>query len=225
MIHPIVKNDLTVLGHSPPTRQIRAAFSESTISVYQAFSSEIADAAVRRQTFVPPFSRARMTWIKPSFAWMMYRSGWATKPGQERVLRVELRRTGFDWALDHACLTSFDRIGFRDEAVWRDALRASPVRVQWDPERTLRLEELRWRTIQIGIGLPAMDAYCDEWIAGIEDVTPTLASIVDAVDHGATASDALSALPPEVEYPVSMVVGARIGASIQPLAFDDVERP
>ncbi len=51
----------------------------------------------------------RMTWIKPSFLWMMYRSGWATKPGQERVLAVELLRSGFEQALSEACLSSFDR--------------------------------------------------------------------------------------------------------------------
>jgi hypothetical protein len=49
-----------------------------------------------------------LTWIKPSFLWMMYRSGWATKPGQEHVLAVEITRTGFEWALDHASLSHFD---------------------------------------------------------------------------------------------------------------------
>jgi hypothetical protein len=29
---------------------------------------------------------------------MMYRCGWATKPGQERVPAVEISRDGFDWA-------------------------------------------------------------------------------------------------------------------------------
>jgi hypothetical protein len=36
------------------------------------------------------------TWVKPSFLWMMYRSGWATTPGQERILpaRSPARRPG-----------------------------------------------------------------------------------------------------------------------------------
>jgi hypothetical protein len=38
-----------------------------------------------------------MTWIKPSFLWMMYRCGWATKPGQERVLAIQITREGFEW--------------------------------------------------------------------------------------------------------------------------------
>jgi len=40
-----------------------------------------------------------MTWIKPSFLWMMYRSGWATKPGQEHILATQITRDGFEWAL------------------------------------------------------------------------------------------------------------------------------
>jgi hypothetical protein len=61
-----------------PERQVRALFDEETITVYQAYGHEIADAALEAGTFVPPFKRDRMTWIKPSFLWMMHRSSWAT---------------------------------------------------------------------------------------------------------------------------------------------------
>jgi hypothetical protein len=44
--------------------------------VYQAYSPHIAHAAIAAGTFVTPFKQGRMTWIKPSFLWMMYRSGW-----------------------------------------------------------------------------------------------------------------------------------------------------
>ncbi len=89
-------------------RVVRAAYTASTITVYQAYPKEIAQAAVRAGTFVPPFKRERMTWIKPSFLWMMYRSGWATKPEQEHVLSIELTRQGFEWALERASLSHFD---------------------------------------------------------------------------------------------------------------------
>ncbi len=52
-----------------------------------------------------------MTWIKPSFLWMMYRCGWGTKADQETVLAVEIDRAGFDWALRHACLSHHDAAG------------------------------------------------------------------------------------------------------------------
>jgi len=67
-------------------RLVRATFDSRTVTVYQAYSPEIADAAVQAGTLVPPFSLGRMTWIKPSFGWMMHRCGRASKPGQERLL-------------------------------------------------------------------------------------------------------------------------------------------
>jgi hypothetical protein len=92
-------------------------YSAATITVYQAYPPEIASAAVAAGRLVPPFKRARMTWIKPSFLWMMYRCGWMDKPGQERVLAIEVSRVGFEWALAHACLSSYERsrYGSRDE--------------------------------------------------------------------------------------------------------------
>lgn len=64
-------------------RQIYAKYDDETITVYQAYSECIAVPAVQEGRFVMPFSMDRMTWIKPSFCWMMYRSGWAMKSGQE----------------------------------------------------------------------------------------------------------------------------------------------
>jgi hypothetical protein len=44
-------------------RVIRAAYTAETVTVYQAYAPQIADAAVRAGAFVAPFSRGRMTWI------------------------------------------------------------------------------------------------------------------------------------------------------------------
>jgi hypothetical protein len=95
-------------GMNPPYRQIRAAYDEESITVYQAYDPTLADPAVAAQRFVAPFKRERMTWIKPSFLWMMYRCGWATKPGQTRVLAIALTHEGFAWALAHSCLSHPD---------------------------------------------------------------------------------------------------------------------
>jgi phage terminase large subunit len=55
---------------------IRPVFDEQTVTVYQAFNKAIAESVVQHQTFISsPFKIDRMTWIKPSFLWMMYRSG------------------------------------------------------------------------------------------------------------------------------------------------------
>lgn len=76
-------------------RELRAFYDNETITIYQAFKKEIALPAVKAQTFVSPFKIERMTWIKPSFLWMMYRSGWAEKEGQEHILAIKIKREGF----------------------------------------------------------------------------------------------------------------------------------
>jgi hypothetical protein len=45
------------------------------------------------------------------------------------------------------------------------------VRVQWDPERSLRLGVLPYRSLQVGLSGAAVDRYVDDWIVGITDVT------------------------------------------------------
>src|SRR5688500_10455476 len=89
-----LKSSYTAARAMTPRYQIRADHDETTIVVYQAYRPGIANAAVRAGRFVEPFSRSRMTWIKPSFAWMMHRCGWATKPGQEHVLALRITREG-----------------------------------------------------------------------------------------------------------------------------------
>jgi len=198
---------------TPPSstlRQVRAAFDMDTLRVYQAFSNEIADAALRAQTFVGPFKRSRMTWIKPSFCWMMYRSGWATKQGQERILGIDIARDGFEWALAQSCTTAFDPTIHPDADAWSSLLRSSPVRIQWDPERALSLQPLPIRTIQIGLSGRAVDAYVDTWIRRIDDLTALSKQIEALVGRGET-EHARQLLPNEQPYPLSENLAHRIG--------------
>lgn len=167
-------------------KTINAAYDERLITVYQAYGPEIADAALAAGTFVAPFSRTRMTWIKPSFLWMMHRSTWATAPGQERVLAMGIRRDGFDWAMRNACLSSYDAKVHADQAEWRRQLKASPVRVQWDPDRDVRMQPLPYRAVQIGLTGEALRRYVDGWIQEITDVTALAHEIRDLVRTGQT---------------------------------------
>ena len=77
-------------------RKIYAKYDDKTIRVYQAYNDVIADEAIKLGTFGEYFSLTRMTWIKPSFLWMMYRCGWAEKENQERVLAIDIKREDFD---------------------------------------------------------------------------------------------------------------------------------
>ncbi|MEV6297769.1 DUF4291 domain-containing protein [Actinoplanes sp. NPDC051861] len=175
--------------------EIRAVYDDETITVYQAYSPAIAEPAVRAGRFVPPFKRDRMTWVKPSFLWMMYRCGWALKEGQERVLAVSITREGFDWALANAVLSHYKRGAHPDRATWQRELKRAPIRVQWDPERDLNLRELPYRSLQLGIGGVAVPRYVDEWITGISDPTGLVREI-----HG--RADRASLLPVERPYPM-----------------------
>ncbi|MFI5807879.1 DUF4291 domain-containing protein [Streptomyces sp. NPDC051561] len=167
-----------------PQRQIRALHTADTITVYQAYSPAIGLAAARDGRFPWMWKRDRMTWIKPSLLWMCYRSGWATKPDQEVVLAVELRREGFDWALRNAVLSHYDRRIHPDRAAWQRELKRTPARVQWDPERDMRLQPLPYRSLQLGLSGEASRRYADEWTVRIRDVTPLVRTLGSMVRSG-----------------------------------------
>merc|ERR1719319_763359 len=78
---------------SPPAdvNIFHGEWDEEGVYFYQAYQDSIASWAVEHQAFGgPDFKPARMTWIKPSLAWMLYRSGYGTKHGQTNVLKVKL---------------------------------------------------------------------------------------------------------------------------------------
>ncbi|WP_370423395.1 DUF4291 domain-containing protein [Streptomyces sp. QH1-20] len=183
-----------------PSHRIRALHTDSTVTVYQAYSPVIGVPAVRDGRFPAAWKRDRMTWIKPSFLWMMYRCGWGAKEGQETVLAVEITREGFEWALRHAALSHYERGVHPDRDTWRRELRRAPTRVQWDPERDLRLAALPYRSLQLGLSGEAARRYADEWTVAITDVTP-LAHEVHALVRGGDLETASRLLPEERPYP------------------------
>jgi hypothetical protein len=181
-----------------PTRQVRAVYDDCTLRVYQAYSDSIAEAALARGTFVsPPFAMSRMTWIKPSFLWIMYRAGWGYKdPNQKRILAIDITREGFEWALAHSCSS---HPGEMDVDAWQKLKDSSPVRVQWDPERDLLHRPLAHRAIQVGLSQEAVRRYMNEWIKRITDVT-ALAHRVHELVEREQLDEAGALLPRETPY-------------------------
>jgi hypothetical protein len=169
-------------------RRIRADYDDRHITVYQAYSPAVARPALAAGRFVPPFKTGRMTWVKPSFLWMMYRSGWGRKPDQECVLAVRITRSGFDWAV-RAAVPSDEGVGLKPD-----------VRVQWDPERDLRLDALPYRSLQLGLAGEASRRYVQEWVVGLTDVTP-LAHRVHELVRAGDLDGARALLPVERPYP------------------------
>lgn len=145
---------------------------ENNIFVYQAFNDRIANYAIQHQIFGgQEYSFNRMTWIKPNFLWMMYRSGWAEKDNnQTRILAIEITFEGFEALLDEGVLTSYDR-SLGEENVWRAHLNTSDVRIQWDPDHDYKGNKLIRRAVQIGIKNEALKKFNHEFIKSIQDIT------------------------------------------------------
>ncbi|KFY26529.1 hypothetical protein V493_04035 [Pseudogymnoascus sp. VKM F-4281 (FW-2241)] len=162
-----------------PYREIRAEYNDDTITVYQAYSASIAQTAVKEQKLSasPDFSLQRMTWIKPSWAWMMYRSGYATKDArQSHILALKMTHKNFQDLLSLAVVCGGGALSQED--------RARAVRVQWDPERDMALGQLPYRSIQIGISKDISQKWSEEWIESIEDVTEMATKLKQVVDSG-----------------------------------------
>ncbi|MDQ2800841.1 MAG: DUF4291 domain-containing protein, partial [Armatimonadota bacterium] len=156
----------------PPVHEIRADYDRETLIVYQAYPKPIAQTALAAGTFVAPFSFGRMTWIKPSFLWLMERSNWGQKTGQEHILAIRITRAGWEEALSQAVLTHPEKGVYRDPEDWRRQFEQAPVYVQWDPERSLRGESQNYKSIQVGLSRHIIERYVSEWITEIRDLTP-----------------------------------------------------
>lgn len=192
-------------------RVIRAKFDENTITVYQAFGKKIAESAVEAQTFVsPPFKMERMTWIKPSFLWMMYRSGWAKKEPGKQILCIKITKRGFEKALKMSCLSTYHSDIHYNKDNWKKLLTNSPVRIQWDPERNLLLEPLPHRAIQIGLSEVAVKMYVNQWIIAIENITEYVHDIHEQVNSG-NFEEAKKLLPKENYYSIQNEIEKLVG--------------
>jgi hypothetical protein len=191
-------------------REIRADYDATSIVVYQAYRGQIARPALASQRFVSPFSLSRMTWIKPSFLWMMERSNWGRKPGQECVLAVRITRVGWEEALANATLTAPERGVYSDAEKWRRQLEQASVIVQWDPERSLRGAALQVDSIQVGLSRAIIERYVNEWTVEIRDCTPLVRKLRDLIANG-RASQTQRLLPRERVYPVEAALARRLG--------------
>lgn len=180
-------------------KTIRAVYTDRTIRVYQAYSPLIADEAVRLGTFGSHFKLGRMTWIKPSFLWMMYRCGWATKENQERVLAIDITREGFDSAVKSAVRSTYSPVTGITFEEWQELIARSDVRVQWDPERDVNGRPCGGRSIQLGLRGEAVRSYVSEWITGITDITDYVTGLDAARRQG---MDISHLLPEEKIYPM-----------------------
>jgi hypothetical protein len=190
--------------------EIRADFDRDTVVIYQAYDDRIADAALAHGRFVGPrFSFSRMTWIKPSLLWLMHRSHWGTRKGQERTLAVRITRAGFDRALSVAVSTDPGSRAFDSAASWRAAFDTALVHAQWDTERSITGAALGHYSVQLGLSRRIITEYVNHWIVGIVDLTERVEKLRGFV-HAHRTDRARALLPPERAYPVDDDVMRRL---------------
>jgi hypothetical protein len=190
--------------------EIRAHYTHESIVMYQAYSPEIAEPALREQQFVSPFSFNRMTWIKPSFLWMMERSNWGQKKGQEHILAIRIRRDGWEKALSSGVLTSYDAEVYKDRKDWQTQFDQALVYIQWDPERSLQGKSLESKSIQVGLSRSIIEEYTTSWIQEIQDYTPLVRKMHHLLQSG-HRDKAIELMPKERPYPVNEPLARRLG--------------
>jgi len=152
-------------------RHILAHYDEENIVVYQAYRPVIGRHAAEHQCFGGEFSFSRMSWIKPNFLWMMYRSGWGTKEGQEITLAVTIPCVLFDEILASAVPSTFDSSRYATHDAWKQALESSEVRLQWDPDHGPDGTSQCRRAIQLGLRGSMLQRYAADQVVKIEDIS------------------------------------------------------
>jgi len=197
-----------VIAHEPHAIQaarwpaagahVMAHFDADTIVVYQAYRESTGRHAIAHgQLGGPDFSFGRMSWIKPNFLWMMYRSGWGTKSGQEVMPGLRIRRPFFDRLLREAVASSFDARRHATREDWRREVEASEVRLQWDPDHAPDGAPLARRAVQLGLRGDALTALATTELVEVIDMS----AFVEAQRVHAQAGAPWAALRTPVEHP------------------------
>jgi hypothetical protein len=156
-------------------RHILAQYDDESVIVYQAYRPAIGRFAAEHGHFGGDFKLDRMSWVKPNFLWMMYRSGWGVKADQEVVLAVRLRRSAFDAILATCVPSRFDPTRWSSQMLWRLDVDTSDVRLLWDPDHDPAGRPLDRRALQLGLRGATLASYAREWILDIEDVSALVA--------------------------------------------------
>ena len=113
-------------------RHILAQYDDDTIIVYQAYRPSIGRyAAEHRASSAGILATHGMSWVKPNFLWMMYRSGWGSKDWARRSLSLPANsaRRSSTLLLAQAVPSSWDRDEFASEEARSRAVGGSSVRL------------------------------------------------------------------------------------------------
>jgi hypothetical protein len=197
-------------------KHILAHYDADTIVVYQAYRPSIGEYAIKHCAFGGGFSYARMSWIKPNFLWMMYRSGWGTKEGQETTLGLRLRRQFFDSILVQAVASSLNQSDETSQQAWKASLATSNVRLQWDPDHDPHGNALARRAIQLGLRGSVLEDFGKRELLEVIDMTEFVSGQRELLSRVGTS---------ELRTPVERVYVPDDGAIARRLKLDRMATP
>lgn len=178
---------------------ILAQYDDDSVIVYQAYNPSIGRFATENNYFGGDFSYSRMSWIKPNFLWMMYRSGWGIKKNQEVTLAIRLKRSFFDLLLSEAIHSSFDSRLYCSREEWQQKVASSNVRLQWDPDHKPLGARLQRRAIQLGLRGKILEGFRGSGIIAIENISDFVA---EQRQFTQKANQSYLKTPLEKQYPV-----------------------
>lgn len=197
----------------PRGRHILAQFDDQSVVVYQAYGLDIGTFAVAHGIMGGNFSYSRMSWIKPNLLWMMYRSGWGTKPGQEMILALRIRRTFFDGILSQAVESTYsEACGTRSD--WEGALARSSVRLQWDPDHDPSGRPVERRALQLGLRGSVLEDFGKRQLLEVLDMSAFVAEQRARLHEG--GSSALLTPSEDVYVPADRAVAERVRLELGP---------
>ncbi|MFX0132377.1 MAG: DUF4291 domain-containing protein [Candidatus Hodarchaeota archaeon] len=190
---------------------ILAQYDDKSVVVYQAYSPSIGHFAATHGYFGGEFRLNRMSWIKTNFLWMMYRSGWATKINQNVILAIKIKREAFDSILSQAIHSTFIPEIYESREKWKELVKNSNIRLQWDPDHDPSGKKCERRAIQLGLRREVLKKYAKEWIIQIEDIS----NFVSEQRQNAQIDDYSKLMTPQENvYPIAnLTIAKKLGLS------------
>ena len=186
--------------------------------VYQAYNPTIGRFAAENGVLGGDFRFSRMSWVKPTFLWMMYRSAWGTKENQEVTLALRIRRTFFDSLLAAAVPSTWDRERYATEQQWSHDIGQSAVRVQWDPDHLPSGEKLERRALQLGLRGEALESFGRNELVEVFDLSEFVAEQRARLAYGGVSA---------IETPRKGVAASRpfcrVAVAARPCAMNGAE--
>ena len=90
---------------------------------------------------------------------------------REAIKRGTFGRNAFDFLVQNAIMSTYKEDMGISYAEWKEQIKKSDIRCQWDPERDVFGNPLKYRSIQLGLRGEAVKKFVNEWIVNISDVT------------------------------------------------------